>query len=81
MPEHCRICGEPMAPAERITSARAVAWRVWPPWTNSTPVARLPSNNTRVVCARVSTFRFGRLRAGLRKPLAVLQRRPLWAVC
>ena len=39
-PEFCRICGEPIAPAARITSACARARRTSPPRMYSTPTAR-----------------------------------------
>ena len=41
MPESCRICGEPMAPAARITSRRAARRS---PVTRSIPVARGPAS-------------------------------------
>ena len=40
MPDSCRICGEPMAPAARITSRRATSRSLVP--TRRTPVARPP---------------------------------------
>jgi hypothetical protein len=39
-PDNCRICGEPIAPADRITSRAASARSTKPPRENSTPVAR-----------------------------------------
>src|ERR1700674_2483786 len=46
-PDSCRMCGEPIAPADRITSRAASARSTAPPRENSTPTARLPSNRTR----------------------------------
>src|ERR1700733_6279679 len=40
-PDNCRMCGEPIAPADKITSRLASARSTWPPRENSTPTARL----------------------------------------
>src|SRR5271166_3933888 len=50
-PDNCRICGEPIAPADRITSRAASARSTAPLRENSTPVARVPSNRTRCTSA------------------------------
>ena len=42
MPDSMRICGLPIAPADRITSASAVTVSLTPPRWYVTPVARLP---------------------------------------
>src|ERR1700735_1701877 len=70
-PDSCRICGDPMAPADRMTSAVAVACWVVPSRENATPVARCPSNSTRCTRALVTISRFGRFFAGFRYDLAV----------
>ena len=41
IPDNCRICGEPIAPADRITSRRARTWCIPPPFRYSTPTAVL----------------------------------------
>src|SRR6516162_4580194 len=61
MPESCRTCGEPMAPAARITSHAASTRSAAPLWENSTPTARLPSNRTRRTSALVMNLQVGPL--------------------
>ena len=77
MPESCRICGEPMAPAARMTSRRASSRS---PVTSSIPVARGPaspaSTAIRRTCAPVRTARLGRCMTGRRYAFVPLQRRP-----
>ncbi len=81
MPDSCRICGEPMAPADRIISPRRRA-----------PATRCRRRRIRRRCTpgRARRFRFSRRRtwlpvmmvrlprraAGLRKALAAFQRMP-----
>ena len=55
-PDSCRICGLPMAPADRITSLPQRAVTRWPSFSYSTPTARPSSISSRRVCAWVSTF-------------------------
>ena len=82
MPESCRICGEPMDPAARITALRARATPSPRPSTaSSTPAARFsPSRSSitsRRVWALVMTVRFARpRRLGRRNAFVALQRVP-----
>jgi hypothetical protein len=74
IPDNWSSCGDPNAPAHTITSppyARrgadaTVAIPASVRITNSAPVARVPSNRIRVVCAQVTTFRLGLDRTGCR---------------
>src|SRR5216683_1623874 len=72
-PDSCRMCGEPIAPADRITSRAASARSTTPLRENSTPTARLPSNRTRCTSALVTSSRFGRFSAGRRYVRAVFE--------
>ncbi len=81
MPESCSSCGEPMAPAERMTSRRARM--VWVPlfaMSTSMPVARFLSSpvstSIRRLWALVMTVRLGRDSTGRRNALLALQRFP-----
>ena len=68
-PESCSSFGVFNAPAQTITSRRAVTVRSVAsevPFAYRTPTARWPSNTMRVARAFVRTFRFARLRAGHR---------------
>ena len=80
MPESCRICGLPMAPALKMTSRRASALCMLLPREYSTPVTVRPSSFSRCVNAPVITVRLGRFMAGRRKALAPLQRTPSFCV-
>jgi hypothetical protein len=65
-PDSCSRCGEPIAPAERITS-RVAETRSMPDWReNSTPAARLPSNVPRCTNALVTICKSGRFFGGRR---------------
>ena len=67
-PDNCSTCGEPTAPAARITSHAASRRTVGAPGPplreNSTPIARFPSNRTRCTNALVTTCKLGRFDAG-----------------
>ena len=76
IPEHCMICGEPMAPAVSTVSIRAEANCDSPPRENSTPTTRLPSIRRRLTSACVTTFRLGRFITGRRNALVAFQRTP-----
>src|SRR6266853_1344060 len=76
MPESCRICGEPIAPAARMVSMRAPAKDSSFPRKNSTPAALRPSMRSRRTCACVITVRFGRRIAGRRNAFDAFQRTP-----
>ena len=65
-PESWSSCGELNEPPATSTSTRAVAEAGMPSRRYSTPVARLPENRMRVACARVTTARLARRRAGRR---------------
>lgn len=69
------MCGEPMAPAERMISRSARSSSVRPPRRTRTATQRPFSSTIRSTSASVSTVRLGRLRAGSRNAIAVLQRR------
>ena len=74
--ESMSSCGEPIAPAAKITSRSArVRWSA-PRWRYSTPAVRRASNETRVEKAWVMIFRLRRAAAGRRHATAALQRRP-----
>ena len=75
-PDSSSICGEPIAPADRITSPRQRASFVSPFCRKRTPAARLPSNSIRSTRHPVSSRRLARPNTGLRKPRADDQRRP-----
>ena len=62
IPDSSSSCGEPIAPAERITSrsARTSAPTPLRPWRRRTPTARSPSSSTPSTCTPVRTSRFGR---------------------
>ena len=62
-PESCSSRGDCNAPAQRMTSRAAVEAPQPPPTRTSMPVARVPSNSTRVTCASVSTRQVGRATA------------------
>ena len=78
MPESCRICGEPMAPAARIDLARAHRAVAAPPsWRNTTPAARPPSSTSRsTMRAGHRAAGWGGCRTGCRKALDAFQRTP-----
>ncbi len=76
MPESCRICGLPTAPAARMVSTRASAYRRSLPRRYATPVTRLPSMRSHCTVASVRTSRFGRFIAGRRKAFAADTRTP-----
>ncbi len=85
MPDSCRICGEPTAPADSSTSPRQrTCTGASVPTRSSTPRATslsfepagASSSSSRVTCAPVSSCRFARFSAGRRKPLAAFQRTP-----
>ncbi len=76
MPDSIRICGDEIAPPERITSLPARTDFSWPSCSYSTPTARLPSNSTRVIRQPDRRVRFGRFSAGSRKVREVAARRP-----
>jgi len=66
MPDSISSCGDWYAPAHRITSRAAGSSVGVPSTTASTPLARLPSNSTRVTSAIGISVRFGRGSAGWR---------------
>jgi hypothetical protein len=80
MPDSCRICGEPIAPAASRVSRRAVAVKRVPPPVNCTPRQSLPLfrrfDQQRSTWQPVMMVRFGRCAAGFRKALAVFRRMP-----
>ena len=61
LPEACSNCGEPKAPADTITSARACTQTRCLPRRISTPVARFPSNTIRIAWESANTVRLARL--------------------
>ena len=65
-PEFISSTGELIEPPDTITSRRAPMRLTVPPSSTSTPTARLPSNRMRRTCVRVISFRFLRVRLGLR---------------
>ena len=80
MPESMRICGLPIAPADRMTSASAVTVSLMPPRWYVTPVARFPSISMRCTKASVRTVKLGRFRLGWMYASATDQRRPFLQV-
>ncbi len=81
-PDNRMMCGEPMAPAEKITSRAASTRSKARLREVRRPVARLPSNRTRCTSALVTSWRFGRFSAGRRYVRAVLARwrRVCWQI-
>jgi hypothetical protein len=73
--------GEPIDPADRITSRSASARSTTPRRSNSPQMARLPSNRMRRTGALATTCRFGRFIAGSRWVHAALARRRPTRVC
>jgi hypothetical protein len=81
MPDSCRICGVPTAPAASTTSRAAhTGCGATPARTTSTPWARKPllpcSSNTRLTLTPVHTRRLRRERTGCKKALLAFQRTP-----
>ncbi len=80
-PESCKICGDPIAPADRITSALACTVVTSPPRRTTAPETRFrPSgavaNTSRSTFAPVQIVRLRRSRTGRRNALDVFQRQP-----
>ena len=83
MPESCKICGLPIAPADKMVSRRASAndtSRLRLSRLYSTPSTRLPARRSLCTSAPVITVRLGRSMAGRKKPFAALQRIPSFCV-
>ena len=84
IPDNCSNCGDPMLPALRITSRRAVT-SILPrsvhtskPEHRSLPSACFATDN-RATCAEVQSVKFGRSwQVGRRNALAAFQRQPFF---
>ena len=80
--ESCRICGELIAPADKITSRLAVTWTVCPRTRQAEAraprlaIVRNAPGKFFELAIRSRSSKFDRPRAGRRKALELLQRQP-----